>query len=408
MFTATVREVLSPISDSLAQLVVFNADLEMAAAKGVGAKGWPDLRSFSGSVDEQVKNLARAAEAVLESLNKIRLGPEGWSFGRFWAFALPGSLSTTWSFLASFLETTTSKQFNALAFLLRPTIDLLLRSSASLIAACSTLFRDNVSNSGREQLIDSVRGILHGTARVLDIADRIEVAKIVRLCWVVGKGIGEITGFVPTGNGKDNKWTQPEVERLSTILRNVSDDASSMVDGIRGRIVELSPWPSTQAELSQCLGNLERYWPLLGNAVRCEVEAEISGNGAVQAKGVKHIWARIVKELVEQLGKLVSTDPEGGNGSGYGVLDELKEEYRKLGIDEAGLINGNQKLKANEGEEKQPQPELANKALTKLMGAVRQGDKEAVKAAVQELCGISIATAALAEGEKKLVAGHTR
>lgn len=73
MFTATVREVLTPISDTLAQLVVLDAEL----ASKAGGPGWPDLTSFASAVADQVVNLVRAAEHVLASLEKIKLGNDG-------------------------------------------------------------------------------------------------------------------------------------------------------------------------------------------------------------------------------------------------------------------------------------------------------------------------------------------
>lgn len=286
------------------------------------------------------------------------------------------------------LDSATAQRLQALTRLLRPTIDLLLASSHQLKSSCGKLATDPRSTLGRQGLVDAIRGILRGTARTLDISDRIEAAKITRLCDIISGYLGKIQGFEAVGG-----WTQAEVDRLSEILRTASGDASSLAGLVRARIPELAPWPELQGRVSEGFGNLERYWPLLGNAVRCEVEAEIAEKGASQAKSVKHIWAKVVGNVIAELAKDVSEDPEKGEGGfGFGVEEELKAELAKVGIAETGPAKPEK-----EKENKVPQPELASKALTKLMGAAKHNDVNGVAAAANELVAIGEATASLAD-----------
>ncbi|KAI9031216.1 hypothetical protein DFJ74DRAFT_426871 [Hyaloraphidium curvatum] len=249
-------------------------------------------------------------------------------------------------------------------------------------------------------LVEAVRGILHGTARVLDISDRIEVAKIVRSCLLVVNGIERITAFVPA-RGPQGNWTQADVDRLSEILRSTSDDASRMVDAVKSRLPELAPWPEILRQISDGVANMERYWPLLGNAVRCEVEADVAGQSTVQAKGVKHIWAQIIKDLCGSLQTSLSTDPDNGGSTGIGVLDELREEFQRLGIEDT--VGGAELAGSRAAPiDHEPQPELANKALTKLVNAAKRNDAEGVRSAADELRKISDNTALLAEDPPNL------
>jgi hypothetical protein len=132
MYTKSSKQVLSPLADAVAALIVIISESEISGAPT------PDLTQLSKAVDTQIKNLVVVAK-------KISSQP-----------AADDTLRT------------------AMPLACGEVAD----ASSCLVAATAKLLGDPRSSYGRSNLLDGVKGILQGTTKILDVFDESEIVKI--------------------------------------------------------------------------------------------------------------------------------------------------------------------------------------------------------------------------------------
>ncbi|KAI3633133.1 hypothetical protein MIR68_009208 [Amoeboaphelidium protococcarum] len=135
MYTATTKQILQPVAEAIAALIVLNAE-----ADAIGA-GLPDLSDVAQVVDEQARNLVKVGMDMLNQNADDLMKKE-----------------------------------------MPPACHEIEISVQILLEAASEIKFDSFSKKGRAMLVDAAKGILQGTTHLLDAYDDGEVRKIVNLC----------------------------------------------------------------------------------------------------------------------------------------------------------------------------------------------------------------------------------
>ncbi|KAI9206152.1 Vinculin family-domain-containing protein [Polychytrium aggregatum] len=210
MHTKTSRQVLSPLADAVTGLIGVVSECE------INDTGLPDLSQVALVVDEQIKNLVGIGR-------KIQEGPSA--------------------------DETFKKEMPLAS-------EAVSKCSKLLLASTTELQKDPKSVSGRNCLLEAVKGILVGTTQVLNVHDDLEVRKIVKSsqqCQSYLNSIIELAAKVP-----DPAVSQ---ELLRTIART-SQTFVSLAQMTTRRLDELV-LELLQARLKVDIGVLTRESPLL-------------------------------------------------------------------------------------------------------------------------------------------------
>ncbi|KAK5670752.1 hypothetical protein QVD99_002523 [Batrachochytrium dendrobatidis] len=132
MFTKTSKQVLSPLAESVSALIVIISDSELNGTP------IPDLSQLSLALESQLANLLNVATKIVEQqMADVQIKKD-----------MPGACEEV---------STTSK---------------------ILVSSVKELKQNPVSNLGRTQLLEAVKGILSGTTHILQVVDDAQVRKI--------------------------------------------------------------------------------------------------------------------------------------------------------------------------------------------------------------------------------------
>jgi len=137
MFTATTKQIISPIADVVSQLIVRNAEAEQ------NNSAMEDISEYASVVVAQIQNFSNV---VLDIINT-----QGGS------------------------DEILKKEMNDGNLIVQ-------KAAEDMLSSAKHLKEDPCSKEGRRLLVDATRGILDGVTTLLNSYDDYNVRKIVQLC----------------------------------------------------------------------------------------------------------------------------------------------------------------------------------------------------------------------------------
>ncbi|KAJ3410244.1 kinesin-like protein Klp8 [Chytridiales sp. JEL 0842] len=225
MYTATSKQILSPLAEAISSLIVLISDAEIHKTP------IPDLTLLARAVDSQIKNLVQvAARSVNGGDERLRLEmPHG-------------------------CEEVTKAS------------DLLLTSVAQLV-------KDPYSTYARLNLLTSTKGILKGTTLILSTFDDFEVRKIVALSSKTRNRLAAVEGVDVSKTKPAKEWEPPitdedtvrdprSVEHFIHAVALSAQSVFHLAQLTTSRIQELLN-PTLQRRLGFLVGVLVRESPML-------------------------------------------------------------------------------------------------------------------------------------------------
>ncbi|KAL6601132.1 Vinculin/alpha-catenin [Neocallimastix californiae] len=136
MFTATTKEIISPIADVISQLIIRNAEAEQ------NNSAMEDISEYSTLVVEQIQNFINVVLSIIQSQEADEILKSEMSEGK----------------------------------------QIVEKAAENMLGSAKCLKEDPCSKEGRDLLVDATKGILEGITTLLNSYDDSHVRKIVLLC----------------------------------------------------------------------------------------------------------------------------------------------------------------------------------------------------------------------------------
>ncbi|KAJ3322065.1 hypothetical protein HDV06_003666 [Boothiomyces sp. JEL0866] len=290
MHTKTSKQVLSPLADAVSALIIIISDSD------INSTPTPDLSQLSKAVESQIQNLIVVAKKITN----------------------------------------------------QPTADLTLKelmpmacqqvSDASnlLVSSTTLLARDPFSSKGRQDLLESVKGILEGTTRILDVFDDSEILKILQQTSLLRNLLLGLENF--TGDLNNQTQYIHNIKRISQSIfttcqlcsKRVGDIVSDQLaldlkDAIENIKNESGPyiqacklfltWPNARDAkdiLTISRQNIENNTIKIDEIVTCKDYDEYAKKQAGEEKTNKYaeIKARLLSEPVSEQWKKSGTETD--------------------------------------------------------------------------------------------------
>lgn len=235
MYTATSKQILAPVADAISQLIVINMDAE------ANNSAMPDLTEVAGVVRAQAVNLVGVGESMIAS-GDLELKSE-----------MPHACA----------------QVTAAANL--------------LVTAAQELKAAPRSKEGRLKLIDASKGILQGTARLLDVFDDSEVRAIVATC----KNCVELVNGVRQ-LGDDVPKMIEHMRPTCQILVDLTQQANKRVDELL--------YAPLQDRLRDSIDSITRTSTLMMSSTK---SVAANPQNAAARQGLEYCCDRIVETIID-------------------------------------------------------------------------------------------------------------
>ncbi|KAJ3225264.1 hypothetical protein HK099_007090 [Clydaea vesicula] len=237
MHTSTSKQILSPLAEAVFQLILIVSEAEISKTP------IPDLSQLAKIVDQQIENLVNVGNKIQNQQNadeKIKTD-------------MPSAC----------------QEGKATRFLLNLNFYLVTSSSTLLLSGTLELSKNPFSRPGQLQLLESVKGILHGTTNVLFAFDNFEIRKIIncaRLCQ-------SKTTLIKTDEGK-------LPQQLVQILMQTSQIVVQLAQLTNKRINELLS-PIMQYRLKIAVAGLQKESPLLISSSKAYLQTPGNQNAKI-------------------------------------------------------------------------------------------------------------------------------
>eukprot|EP00842_Homolaphlyctis_polyrhiza_P005719 jgi/Hompol1/6148/HPOL_002653-RA len=237
MLTSTSKAILGPLADSVSALIVIISDAESNGTP------MPDLSALSQSLEANIKNLLGVAGKIVEQSKDKEL-----------VAAMPLACE----------EVTQSSQ--------------LLVGSTQLLAT------DPLSQTGRNQLLEAVKGVLSGTTRVLDVFDDSEVRRIISASTSLRQTLSRLrTGLnplppLPNPTQSDPSSASPQSQQPITqkeyiqFVKMASQTVVDLAQLSTKRINELLA-DSMKSQLGYAIATLTQTSPMIVSACKLVLTA---------------------------------------------------------------------------------------------------------------------------------------
>ncbi|KAG5461579.1 MAG: Vinculin family-domain-containing protein, partial [Olpidium bornovanus] len=254
MRTQSNKQVIEPIAHAVAQLVLLNSDAELRNAP------IPDLRQVASVVEEQVAGLVQVGSQMMQS-------PEA--------------------------DETLRKDMSAAS-------KHVSEAARRLAAAADALAEDPYSQSARKDLSEAAKGLLAGTAGVLDAYDENEIRRIVENCRRAAELIAGLRDKLPIDK---------LVETVRTMCRLLVQLTKQCTVRSKELLSEQLAW-----RLLAAINVIERRTPLLVSA--CKSAALNPHNGA--AVKCRDGFADEILSVCKEIERVVTTR----------IMEEQQEEVQ--------------------------------------------------------------------------------
>ncbi|KAJ3285688.1 hypothetical protein HK104_009373 [Borealophlyctis nickersoniae] len=290
MHTTTSKAVLTPLADAVSQLIVIVSDSETEGT------AMPDLSALATAVDAQIANLVGVGR-------KIQAQPSA--------------------------DETLKKEMPVAC-------DSVTKSSQLLVSSTSDLVKDPFSSSGRQRLLEAVKGILSGTTDVLNVFDDAEVRKILSACNTLRTHLASISKGIAAA---------PSQQAYVTSIAQASQTIVTLAQLTNKRVTELL-YAILQTRLKAAVAVLTKESPLLITA--CKITLVTPGP---DAENLRSTSCQRLEETCREIEIVVQfrSEDEAMAVQGVGEIGRIRkalaEDYNPQ-ILAAALSGSPQQLKA--------------------------------------------------------------
>ncbi|KAI8834915.1 Vinculin family-domain-containing protein [Chytridium lagenaria] len=282
MHTTTSKSVLSPLAEAVTALILIISEAEISKTP------MPDLSALAKIVDDQIRSLVGIGKRI----------------------AAQGNAD------------------DALRNGMPEACEEVLKASDLLLTSTSQLVRDPYSSPGRGQLLDSVRGILHGTTMVLTTFDDAEVRRIISASRQVRAHLAHIdTTILESTQSPSHPLVNPpkrpgkpeaDPHHVYAVAVAIYGQAVVTLGQLTSkRITEILD-PNLQARLHTAVKGLVRESPLLMSACRMA----LSNPGVVEARQIRSSACARMERVCREIEEVVRIGCEEGAGVGASVMGE--------------------------------------------------------------------------------------
>ncbi|KND00678.1 uncharacterized protein SPPG_03801 [Spizellomyces punctatus DAOM BR117] len=272
MHTTTSKTVLSPLAEAVSSLIVIVSDAETEGTP------MPDLSALASGVESQIANLVSVGKKIQDQPSADEI------MKRDMPLACEG----------------------------------VTKAAALLVESTQGLVSDPYSQSGRQGLLDAVKGILSGTTQVLNVFDDAEVRKILSACTLLRNLLYTITLGPPSPTDAQS-YVQTIAQASQTIV--------VLAQLTNKRVAELL-YPVLQTRLKTAIVALTKQSPgLIGVCKLCLMHPGKEGTKNAR----KETCERLV-DVVKEIEVVVQfTTEEEGLAMEIGEVGKLRkalaEEY---------------------------------------------------------------------------------
>lgn len=274
MYTKTSEQVLSPLADTVAQLILFNEQCELNNTR------MPDLRLVSRGVYEQVQNMVNLTLTL-------------------------SSKSDDSEFISEMEKSS----------------KLLGSSAQGLVEAAESLDKEETQKaSTRQLLITHIKGILDNTRLVLSVYDDSEVRSIVKQCDLIQQNYLDPLEVLEKVSVMDS------VQNVKTCCQNLFEVAQKCKERSKELLSE-----NCCKNLNYCVEQASKLSTQLVSLVKICL---VSENQDEFAKKSKDFALKDIKELLSEIKKLVMQDKDEISSSKKLQLDLNDFVSLKKGLSE--------------------------------------------------------------------------
>ncbi|KAJ1344053.1 hypothetical protein BSLG_001193 [Batrachochytrium salamandrivorans] len=219
MFTKTSKQVLAPLAESVSALIVIISDSELNGTP------IPDLSLLSKALEAQLSNLLGVAAKIVQQ-------------------------STADDQLKADMPAACEEVSN---------------TSKILVSSVQELVQNAVSNSGRKNLLEAVRGILSGTTHILQVVDDAQVRKILTASAVFRMNLLDLTNYSTATQGE--QLAQPVAKAYIQCVTQASQKVVALAQLSTQRVGEILS-DLLQQELQDANKVLTKESPLVVSACK--------------------------------------------------------------------------------------------------------------------------------------------